>query len=213
MFSRRIRWWRSEVENEKTVKQGVKNGPCERLWRQWCHLAIMQGHTSDSKCSSSAGIDSKATRRSKPNVPGQIQDHHTAKNSWCQAPVTKCQPRLRHQRFFGHFRPSVWLYSCSSFDFGLSPSNSTKNASTIRGYDFRVHFSLKKYAERRRIPFNNRVLRLPEIVLLNTTFRPGNSKNDCWKTKNSVVECNASENINTSFVEVLSLCHVWNLAL
>ena len=57
-----------------------------------------------------------------------------------------------------------------------------------------------------------------QSFLLNTTFRPGNSgllrvipedrrrpefpgrnvvfnKNDCWKTKNSVVECKASENV------------------
>ena len=44
-----------------------------------------------------------------------------------------------------------------------------------------------------------------QSFLLNTTFRPGNlgllpgqnvvfNKNDCWKTKNSVVECKAREN-------------------
>ena len=45
------------------------------------------------------------------------------------------------------------------------------------------------------------VTSLPAIILLNTTFRAGNSglpnvgvqQNDCWKTKNSVVECKASE--------------------
>ena len=45
-----------------------------------------------------------------------------------------------------------------------------------------VHLFLVAYT------YNNRVLRLPAIVF-------SVNKNDCWKTKNSVVECEASENV------------------
>ena len=57
-------------------------------------------------------------------------------------------------------------------------------------------------------PFNNRVLRLPAIVLLNTC-----SKNDCWKTKNSVVECKASENVCEKYFHALCLFFVSNVLL
>ena len=95
-----------------------KNGTCERFWGQWRHLAIMQGHASDSKRSWSSGVASFATCLSKPITPGQIQDRSAASTSWPLAPVTYYPPRLRHPGYFGHVRPSVWLCSCSNFDLG-----------------------------------------------------------------------------------------------
>ena len=134
---------RLKFEREDGQTDSEKTGTCERLRRQWCHLAFMQGHASDSKCSWSARISSYATCRSKPITPRRIQDHFTASNSWRLAPVTKCQPHLCHPGFFGHFRPSVWPSSCSNFDLGPSPSISTKKkAYKIRDYDFGVQFSL-----------------------------------------------------------------------
>ena len=51
--------WNSNWEMIKQKNQ--KNGTCERLWRQWCHIAIIQDHTSYSKCSWWARISSKET--------------------------------------------------------------------------------------------------------------------------------------------------------
>ena len=48
----RIWRWRSKVVNRigRRSDRQQKNGRCERLWREWCHLAIIQGHASDLKC-------------------------------------------------------------------------------------------------------------------------------------------------------------------
>ena len=115
-FFHRIRWWRSEVEIRmgRRLNGQRKIGMCYHLWRQWCHLAIMYSHTSDSKCSWTARIRSSATCRSKPITPGRIQDHSAALNSWRLAPVRWYRIVVWHSRFFGHFRPSadripVWI--------------------------------------------------------------------------------------------------------
>ena len=63
VFFRRIRWWRSEVE----IRTGRRSNKQRKQWHvrtfvtSWCHLAFMQGHASDSKCSWSAGISWYAT--------------------------------------------------------------------------------------------------------------------------------------------------------
>ena len=105
--------------NRKRSNRQRKNGTCERLWRQWCHLAFMHGHVSDSKCSWSVGINSYARSNSR---------HSAASNSWCLAPVTLYWPRHYHPRFFGHFRLYVWPCFCLNFDLELSPSNSTNKS-------------------------------------------------------------------------------------
>ena len=38
-------WQRVDLHEDSQLRQR-KNGRCERLWRQWCHLTIMQGHAS-----------------------------------------------------------------------------------------------------------------------------------------------------------------------
>ena len=94
--------------------QAAKNGTCEHLWGQWCHLAIMQGHANDSKCLWSAEISSYATFYHWLR-PGEFKDHSAASNSWCLAPRTKYWPRLRHPIclaifscfFFKHLK---WMY-------------------------------------------------------------------------------------------------------
>ena len=56
--------------------------------------------------------------------------------------VTHYRTRFRHPRFFGHFRQSIWQYSCLNFDIGLWPWKPTrKKAYKIRAYDFGVQFS------------------------------------------------------------------------
>ena len=72
----------------------------------WCHLAIMQGHATDSKCSWSARITSKATYRGKTDVPGRIQNNFTTTHL---APMTSHRPHFSPKIF----RPSVWPRSCS----------------------------------------------------------------------------------------------------
>ena len=40
---------RSKFKKEDGQTDSEKICTSERLWRQWCHLAILQGHTRDSK--------------------------------------------------------------------------------------------------------------------------------------------------------------------
>ena len=75
---------RSNFEREDGQTDSEKNGTCERLWCQRCHLAFMLCHASDPKCSWSARISSYASRRSEPITSGQIQNHAAASNSWHQ---------------------------------------------------------------------------------------------------------------------------------
>ena len=78
---------------------------CEHLWSQWCRLAFMEGHASDSKCSWSAGLSSYATCQSKPVTSGWFQDHSVASNSWRLGPVTQYGSRRcpTHPRKFWPF--------------------------------------------------------------------------------------------------------------
>ena len=95
-FFRRIRWWRSKVK----IRTGGQSNRQRKKWHvrvfvtSWCHLAFMQGHVRDSKCSWSAGISLYVTLRSKPITSGWIQDHFAASDYWRLAPVM--QYRLRH---------------------------------------------------------------------------------------------------------------------
>ena len=68
----------SKFKQEDGQTDSDTNGTCERLWWQWCHLVIMQGHAGDLKRSWSAGINSQVICRSKPSTLGRIQDHFAA---------------------------------------------------------------------------------------------------------------------------------------
>ena len=98
--------------NGKTAKQTTKKWHVLPLWCNWWHVAIMQSHTTDLKCSWSAGITLPATYRGNPNTPGRIQYQSTALNVWRRPPMMSHWPRLRHPGFFGYFWPSVWPCSC-----------------------------------------------------------------------------------------------------
>ena len=68
--------------------------------------------------------------------------------------MTQYRPRRRHPRFFCHFRPSVWPCSCSTFDLGPSPSNSTnKSLQDPRLLFWSAVFLLKKKVEKQAKPF------------------------------------------------------------
>ena len=98
----------SKFKLEDGQTDGEKNGTWELLGRR--------GASSQS-CKVTRAIwnvhdQPEPVRRRPAIVPGRIQDHSAASNSWRVAPVTQYRPRRRHPRFFGHFRPSVWPQSC-----------------------------------------------------------------------------------------------------
>ena len=106
IFFFRIQWWRSEVKirTGRQSSRGQKSGACECLRRQWCHLAIVQGHSKRFEMF----MISRKPVRTRPTVvnllpPSRIQDCSAVSNFWCRAPVLQYRSRRHYPRFFWPF--------------------------------------------------------------------------------------------------------------
>ena len=115
---------RGQNSDGKTVSE-KKIARCERFWRQWCHLAIIQSHVRDLWNVSDQPVSARSDLFRKLLHP--VEKFKTIPETWFfdawhqwrstgNAVVT--------QDFWSDFRASVWPGSWSNFRLGLSPSSS-----------------------------------------------------------------------------------------